>query len=142
MAQTWRAASCLRSPRAAPHGKPGDRLWVREAWAYVGPGSGSDLPSYVIEREASNCWYRATCAHATKWTPAIHMFRWASRITLEVSGVRVERLQEFSAEDAEAEGVKCDHSAWTFVDHYRALWEQINGAGSWDLTCGSSSSSG
>lgn len=95
-----------------PYGAPGDRLWVRETFLYVGPGSGSDLPSYREERanpanhKASNCWHRASRPDETLvWTPSIHMPRWASRITLEVTGVRVERLQDISEANAFAEGV-------------------------------------
>jgi hypothetical protein len=95
-----------------PFGQPGDRLWVRETFLYVGPGSGSDLPSYREERAnpenhmAANCWFRASRPDETLvWTPSIHMPRWASRITLEITGVRVERLQDISEADAEAEGV-------------------------------------
>jgi hypothetical protein len=73
--------------------------------------------------------------------PSIHMPRWASRITLEVTGVRVERLQSISAEDALAEGITLhpDHhgrprdSRYGPVATYQDLWESINGAGSWDL---------
>jgi hypothetical protein len=95
-----------------PYGKPGDRLWVRETFLYVGPGSGSDLPSYREERanpenhKAANCWFRASRPDETLvWTPSIHMPRWASRVTLEVTGVRVERLNDCTDADAEAEGI-------------------------------------
>lgn len=142
-----------------PYGVPGDRLWVREAWAYVGPGSGSDLPSYVDERarpenhQTANCWYAATCAHSIRWTPSIFMPRWASRITLEVVSVRVERLQQISEADAIAEGAKLIYqpsdtapnkntrsfdvdgaslNAPTAAEAYALLWDWINGTGSWD----------
>lgn len=94
-----------------------------------------------------------------RWRPSIHMPRWASRITLEITGVRVERLQDISEEDALAEGIVCENvivgsyyanghkevTAGRFffdgcsddgfedaVDAYAALWESINGAGAWD----------
>lgn len=75
------------------------------------------------------------------WRPSIFMPRWASRITLEVTDVRVQRLQDISDPDAKAEGVKppdFGHSEydagsdWTYRDGYASLWESINGPGSWD----------
>lgn len=87
------------------------------------------------------------------WWPSIHMPRWASRITLEVVSVRVERLQEISEADAKAEGIESSRASqlcggtWrdysqgrrdpfedfsSPVDSYRTLWESINGPGSWD----------
>ena len=128
-----------------PYGVPGDRLWVRETHLYVGPGSGSDLPSYIEERKdlanhkRENVWYRADRAdhESYRWTPSIHMPRWASRITLEITGVRVERLNDISEADAMAEGaspvlVPPDGGDQPHVVGYRDLWESINGAGSWD----------
>ncbi len=125
-----------------PYGVPGDRLWVKETHLYVGPGSGSDLPSYREERakrehhKPENCWYRADGDRDVVWTPSIHMFRGLSRITIEVTDVRVERLQDISEADAKAEGVE-RHRPATIVDRayrvpYQTLWGSINGAGSWD----------
>jgi hypothetical protein len=78
------------------YGHPGERLWVRETWA----------PDPVYEDERRVC-YRATAADESciRWKPSIFMPRWASRITLEVTEVRVQRLQDISEEDARAEGV-------------------------------------
>ena len=77
-----------------------------------------------------------------RWTPSIHMPRWASRITLEIVSVRVERLNEISGSDAAAEGVQfralgsgvpLKGNIWKQnIDKFCALWESINGAGSWD----------
>ena len=69
--------------------------------------------------------------------PSIHMPRWASRITLEITGVRVERLQDIRETDAQAEGaepllVPPDGGSTVYTEGYRHLWEQINGPGSWD----------
>lgn len=119
-----------------PYGQPGDRLWVREAWAR--------------DDEDGQLMYRADvgrdlCADA--WRPSIHMPRWASRITLEVTAVRVERLQDISEADAQAEGVipkwepGCSgrlmdaFGGFSFrpaASAYAELWEQINGPGAWD----------
>lgn len=108
-----------------PYGEPGDRLWVREAWV---PPHHTINPGVMTPQ----C-YRATnpAPEMLRWKPSIHMPRWASRITLEVTDVRVQRLHDISHEDAEQEGVKCDMSALGFRDHYAALWDRINGRGSW-----------
>lgn len=112
-----------------PYGQPGDRLWVRETFHTV---------------DGHRAFYRADYNHNPKgdkehgivWTPSIHMPRWASRIALEVTGVRAEPLQDISDADVESEGIQeivdagIDHDGWP-RDAYRALWEQINGPGSW-----------
>lgn len=122
-----------------PYGWIGDRLWVRETFARV---DGQSQP--WIETD-----YRATYKHGDRlgdtlgfkkrWTPAIHMPRHASRITLEVTGVRVEHLQNISSDDAYAEGaaawaaevVKDGNKFSSAIAAYRALWGQINGPDSW-----------
>lgn len=88
---------------ACPCGAPGDRLWVRETWGLYDTQP-SDGPS------GATVFYRATDENRRVlryqlWRPSIHMPRWASRITLEVTGVRVERLQDITEEDAYSEGV-------------------------------------
>jgi hypothetical protein len=108
------------------YGQPGDRLWVRETWQRDPLNDGKFL-------------YRATQRCETvfdKWIPSIHMFRYASRITLEVTGVRVERLRDISETDAKAEGttpsiVGDDLEHLKYRAGYQTLWESINGAGSW-----------
>lgn len=118
-----------------PYGDFGDRLWVREAFAKI---NGQTQP--WIETD-----YRASYTHGDRlgdslgikkrWTPSIHMPRAASRITLVVTGVRVERLQEISAADAIAEGIPSggpENPDGIEQREYRSLWEQINGPGSWD----------
>lgn len=110
-----------------PHGMPGDRLWVKETWAhnYRAPLGASDRRPYVL--------YRANGDDAEKWTPSIFMRRRSSRITLEITAVRVERLNDISADDAMAEGIDTLSGIPTVnaISDYRALWESINGAGSW-----------
>lgn len=103
-----------------PQGNTGDRLWVRETFGLLG-----DEEQHVLH-------YRATHprAHVTGWTPSIHMPRRASRITLEITGVRVERLNDIGQFDAAAEGVIPDDE--DFVGAFMALWESIAGPGSWD----------
>lgn len=146
-----------------PFGKPGDRLWVRETWNWFDPDEisedrrGSRAPFTGCQGSRKILWVAAYAAdghleHAhlgrALWRPSIHMPRWASRILLEITGVRVERLSDISEEDAAAEGIYNDgdvipfNGPW-FVEHhdtqgyskasdcYCALWEKINGAGSW-----------
>ena len=120
-----------------PYGHTGDRLWVRETYFgnhFQHPNEPED------ERELH---YRADGLpnfegeeSLIKWRPSIFMPRWASRITLEIVNVRVERLQDISEDDAKAEG-----AAWgacgspqegSHKAGYAQLWENINGPGSWD----------
>lgn len=131
------------APRC-PYGQPGDRLWVREAWkAHT---TFDHLPPRDIPE--SHVWYMADDGYKaeSRYRQGMFMPRWASRITLEVSGVRVERLQDISEADALAEGVTPlpGGDMWTaggLYDGplhaarpqwaYRRLWEQINGPESW-----------
>ena len=84
------------------HGVPGDRLWVREAWK--AHSTFDHLPPRDIPQ--SHVWYLADDGYKaeSRTRASMHMPRWASRITLEIAGVRVERLQDISEADAEAEG--------------------------------------
>ena len=142
--------------RPLPYGKTGDRLWVREAFAIV-PRTAyrcsegvqqtlrpDDDHDAAIYREG---WVRSKGGF--RWRPSIHMPRWASRITLEITGVRVERLQDISEADCWAEGVEQvmhDFTKESQIDMayrlglciddakplYAQLWESINGPGSWE----------
>lgn len=151
---------CVRCPYGQQRG---DILWVRETWQHADwtedgqpyiryraddsvqllPGADdeslidvwatlSDSDNFDIDGKAAD----------RKWRPSIFMPRWASRITLEVTGVRVERLQEISEEEAKAEGARyfdggeIHHSGWRHDDgdvyssaraSFFALWQSING---------------
>jgi hypothetical protein len=129
-----------------PYGKPGDRLWVRETFCQKLDDDDMFVYNADGNLDASCCYYRADLIDVDfpaggGWSPSIHMPRWASRITLEITGVRVERLNEISDDDAFAEGVLPNWagprsgfsiknpapSGAAFAD----LWESINGPGSW-----------
>lgn len=141
-----------------PYGATGDLLWVRESWRYInhqnGPrgfevcigyeADGDDLPNRPSlptgpgwEDKVDSWPYR------TRRWPSIHMPRWASRLTLEITDIRVERLQTISDADARAEGiVVAEHDDGRLIfpvpgteDYeetaraaYLALWNKINGA--------------
>jgi len=111
------------------YGKPGDRLWVKETFM-VNPYVSTEYIYRATEKEP----LRYHTSH-TPWKPSIFMPRKASRITLEITQVRVDRLQDISEADAKAEGVRLNNSthwATEACDAYKALWESINGNGSWD----------
>jgi hypothetical protein len=121
-----------------PYGKVGDRLWVRETWRTTKEAN-NKTPTEL--NPGHRIWYDADKSLQPgfgKRRPSIFMLRWASRIDLEIVGVRVERLQEITHEDAIAEGCPgwlrsiagYAYSA-TPIEHFRAVWETINGAGSW-----------
>lgn len=152
-----------------PYGKPGDRLWVRETFALQcnveddAPPFSDGRPIKCFDNEDESGWlqphYKATdpqpeltcpesprhnCGSedicASPWQPSIHMPRWASRLTLEITKVRVERVQEISHKDALAEGCQgCDWVESTPyiagphtdagelpVEEYQKLWDCIN----------------
>jgi hypothetical protein len=126
--------------KPCPYGQPGDRLWVRETWGVAPP-----VELSVIEKMRAD-WviYRADGGlfdRQQRWRPSIHMPRWASRITLEIMNVRVERLQGISEEDAKAEGItelapdmfdvdlppeQDDSPHPTARDAFENLWDSIN----------------
>lgn len=116
----------------SPYGKPGDRLWVRESWCpvsdpFVGAceavGYAADKDFRVVpEGSFKEGWtvFNWEKPEIWKFRPSIHMPRWASRFTLEIMIVRVERLQEISEEDAKAEGVAA--LTLDFTDKQKDLW--------------------
>lgn len=131
------------------HGQPGDRLWVREAWKTCKPYD--PYSPAQIDSFAAVLWLADNAKRLNgpeewgRYRHARFMPRWASRITLEITDVRVERLQSITEKDAIAEGVERfgnrwrhyfypdePHSAFEFAKNsYASLWEKINGPGSW-----------
>jgi hypothetical protein len=120
----------LQTPHYSPRFAIGDRLWVKETWSIPDAYLDGSKPDLVV--------YRATpWAVPGAWRPSIFMLRWASRLTLIVTDVRVERLQDISEADAFAEGIERiqfpERGDWGWPQRkYREIWENINGAGSWD----------
>jgi hypothetical protein len=139
-----------------PYGQPGDRLWVRETARvesesinHVNPskswhsidyraGGSSSVRSGRVPKWFPSCSFNKDGQQ--RWQSAIHMPRWASRITLEVTGVRVERLQDITREGAASEGMCMDldgtlpewfrRDRWP-EENFAALWDQINGESAW-----------
>ncbi|HBO4168728.1 hypothetical protein ACEPUQ_10350 [Pseudomonas aeruginosa] len=125
----------LHARITCPHGQPGDRLWVREAWA------ADAQVDAIAPRDLSQgepIWYPADfsvrqtgCSMISKGRgrPSIHMPRWASRILLEITAVRVERLHDLSDPDVLAEG--CSHSEMqsgnSLVSVFARLWQSTGG---------------
>jgi hypothetical protein len=126
-----------------PYGQRGDRLWVRETWACEDAGIDGKRVIWQADRAAArvrpytpvwDVFYLASNYAPSRWRPSIHMPRWASRLTLEVTEVRAQRLQEISDEDARAEGVQpapfCKAGRPPGMEHVEAfedLWDGING---------------
>ncbi len=101
-----------------PYGQPGDRLWVRETWRQ--DAKGGELAHYKADENGRGYWIG-------KWHPSIFMPRWASRITLEIVSVRVERLQDISFDDALAEGMEHSIIMHNPIDDlFVPLWDSIN----------------
>ena len=134
--------------RVYPRKQPGDLLWVREAWSPIGELSECTGPDDIHYRATSTEAEAALC----EWKPSIHMPRWACRLRLRVTAVKVERLQDISEEDAIAEGIIAMRSRAGSVpitvygydanaqnhspsarDAFSFLWTSINGPGSWDV---------
>jgi len=145
-----------------PYGAVGDRLWIRESWRTEELASdGTDGIRYQADdafipiastAEAADRWVDAhrNGAHGKRWRPALYVPRWASRATLEITEVRVQRLQQVSEADAIAEGVeaweeqldtaairtgaelaacrRADRRAW-----FAALWQELHGPGAWGI---------
>ena len=128
-----------------PFGEVGDRIWVRETFRLFD----SSVECSCEDHCSCSCYHGKPLYRANgddtdcRWTPSIHMTRWASRITLEITSVRVERLNDISQEDAQAEGMELTGwrptysdpdsggEVWTPYDNFAQLWESIYGEESW-----------
>jgi hypothetical protein len=137
-----------------PYGQPGDRIWVRETWrtdATLDSKAPRTFCGWPVKYEADSMVLRHGAHFGKtdgKTRVSIHMPRWASRILLEIVNVRVERLRDISEAAVLAEGVKRDSAGGHFIDGtdvryaaavgapasdaFSALWDGINGAGSWE----------
>lgn len=148
-----RAVAAELLAKHCPYGQPGDRIWVRET--YRVHGKATDVATLVYRASVRNSWTEQThrvpaevCNKpvSEKWTPSIHMPRWASRILLEITNVRVERLNDISECDARDEGVPPagsllpDHPGTFLTPNgdfamakvaFQRLWESIYGEESW-----------
>lgn len=127
-----------------PFGAVGDRIWVRETFRVH--SRATDVATLVYRASVRNSWTEQThrvpiavCdkpATPEKWTPSIHMPRWASRILLEITDVRVERLRDLSEEDAKSEGITPPAGGvlpgWEYRINFRDLWMDIYGTDSWE----------
>ncbi|MBU6957186.1 hypothetical protein KRR23_05450 [Pseudomonas sp. CVAP len=141
-----------------PYGKPGDRLWVRETWfcdhfeVMRGPYLKPDDLDIGAARDDGTLVYAADGLtpyelEQPAWKPSIHMPRWVSRIPLEITDVRVERLQDIDEEQAQAEGIgdhefwcrqpydqdgapTCDCDSISYEESFQRLWNSTGG--NWD----------
>jgi hypothetical protein len=106
-----------------PYGRVGDRIWVRETWRVLGNRA------YEYQQRPQDVRYRADGENGY-WRSSIYMPRWASRITLEVTDVRVERVQDISEDDARAEGCESGlamtEGGSTRTWKFACLWNSIN----------------
>lgn len=140
-----------------PYGDVGDRLYVRETWQHSNHPLGPYEPDCDIFYRADYMedplgpdLERSADGIRRQWRPSIRMPRACSRITLEVTGMRVERLNDCSDTDAIAEGIRPYKDGWerfhpdaADTEHtgatkdprlaYKGLWESINGTGAWDV---------
>ena len=126
----WGASSeyeCIR----CPYGKPGDRIWVRETFCPYTTTVYSSQGKTVSDPKAVYAADGGFLLNGYKWKSSIFMPRWASRITLVISSVRVQRIQDISEEDAIAEGFGMAFGPGMFSRAFDSYWDEINGSGSW-----------
>lgn len=138
-----RAVAAELLAKHCPYGQPGDRIWVRET--YRVHGKATDVATLVYRASVRNSWTEQThrvpvdvCNKpvSEKWTPSIHMPRWASRILLEITNVRVERLHDMSEADAKAEGAtpatyKITPPEAVYRVGFGDIWRSIYGQDNW-----------
>lgn len=130
---------------SCPYGKPGDLLWCRETWQHGNAPLGNYQRGCLIFYRADYLddphgpdGEKSPEGKYRRWIPSLHLPRRESRITLRITDVRVQRLNDISPEDAAAEGWpgpddrNSIHSAYP-IAWFWPLWESINGKGSWDL---------
>ena len=120
-------------PIHCPYGKIGDHLWVRETFRLYDSDEcpHADFPCGCPRNGTPLFKASHDCGDGEKWTPSIHMPRWASRILLEITNIRVERLQDISESDCLKEGVGSPILRDCKKPKFMQLWESINGADSW-----------
>ena len=117
--------STLHCQLVCPYGRPGDRLWVRETMYYGGfDNFYFKADNKGVGQDRFNRLHALGKDRQGKVIPSIHMPRWASRITLEITEVRVERLKDISVEDCRREGVESNVSS---LIEFHDLWNKING---------------
>lgn len=133
-----------------PYGKPGEKLWVKETWRVEdGKEYTMTAPEWEGGQNPAHIEYRVNDPHPEniKWRSSIHMPRWASRLTLEINVIRVEKLQDISEEDCIAEGMQKDGVLWKMIDHnemyaedmcwmranlaFREYWDLLNAKNGW-----------
>lgn len=123
--------------KRCPYGVPGDRLWVRETWASIRVFHDGDVEAVPAVQGQCGIVFKASDPQADYhqddrgfvWRPSIFLPCWASRITLELTSVRVERLQEISNDDARAEGMTSTvlRQGYDARAQFCQLWDSING---------------
>ncbi|WP_349984500.1 hypothetical protein ABRP17_016365 [Stenotrophomonas sp. WHRI 8082] len=124
-----------------PFGKPGDRLWVREAFGlqvrHYGGGAGEHIVYKATNPDAVYCKSACGTDYPVKWKPSIHMPRHSCRLVLEITDVRVERLQAISEVDANAEGIEQLNGRFTFNGGmHESLTARTSFMTLWDSTGG------
>lgn len=157
LSTSW-AGGTSSVPVRQPYGEPGDLLWVRETWASKDPnhvafnadgwcGVRADYGGewvfghhgWILNHSQKDGRYFGLDRYGGKWKPSIHLPKKYARIWLEVTGVRVERLQDITEEDAKAEGAEGFqlYEDWESPlkgarRSFAELWHSINGAESWN----------